>query len=363
MKRVIIAGGGIMGAAVSHFLKGCDVICLEKDTSFAKASTALSAASIRQQFSTPLNIAMSQFGLQFLEGNFIENGYLYLASKEGEGVLRSNNRVQRQAGADISLLTPQEVTTRFSEIYTDDLALGSLGESGEGWFDATTLHAKFKPKLTKGEVAALTFKNNLVVSVTLTTGEVLPCDAFVNATGATAGRFLQAFGIELPVEPRKRTVFVLKTRKSLRDYPLIIDTSGFWLRPEGDFFLCGGGEGEEDPPAYDDFDPDYTLFETRIWENLATRLPLFEEVKVIRAWAGHYDYNSFDQNAIIGAHPEISNLYFINGFSGHGMQQAAAAGRGVAELIMTGCYQTLDLSLFNYARIRENKPVRELNVI
>lgn len=363
MKRVIIAGGGIMGSAVSYFLKGCDVICLEKDTSFSKASTTLSAASLRQQFSTPLNIAMSQFGYQFLEGNLIENGYLYLATKQGEPVLRANNYIQRQAGANISLLMPQELTTRFREVYMDDLALGALGESGEGWFDATMLHAKFKPKLTKGEVATLSFKYNRVVSVTLKTGEVLPCDAFVNATGATAGRFVKSLGIDLPVEPRKRTVFVLKTRKALGDYPLLIDPSGFWLRPEGDLFLCGGGESKEDQPAYDDFEPDYRLFEEKIWERLAARLPLFEEVKVIRAWAGHYDYNIFDQNAIIGAHPDISNFYFINGFSGHGLQQAAAAGRGVAELIMTDSYQTLDLSQLNFTRIRENKPVCELNVI
>ena len=112
-----------------------------------------------------------------------------------------------------------------------------------------------------------------------------------------------------------------------------------------------------------DFEVDYSLFEEVVWPMLAHRVPAMEELKLQRAWAGHYDYNTLDQNAVIGAHPEISNLIFANGFSGHGLQQSPAAGRAVAELIVHGKFVSLDLTLFGYQRVAERRVVKELNII
>jgi FAD-dependent oxidoreductase domain-containing protein 1 len=111
------------------------------------------------------------------------------------------------------------------------------------------------------------------------------------------------------------------------------------------------------------FNPDCGLFEDVIWPTLAKRIPAFEAIKMGHAWAGHYDYNSLDQNAIIGPHPEIENIYFINGFSGHGIQQAPAAGRAIAEHIVHGHFKSIDCSRFSYLRILHNEPFFERNVI
>lgn len=373
MQKVVIAGGGIMGAATAFHLKTLgfagEVIVFEQDLSYEFASTTLSAASIRQQFSTPQNIALSQFGLEFIKAHvdelgFKENGYLYLASQSD--ILRANYEVQRSAGADVLWLSPQEISKLFPQISPTDLSAGVWGQSGEGWFDAASLlqivtrKAKaLGAKFVKGKVLGFKITGSHVHEVELK-GETITCDYFVNATGASAGEFMAKHGIDLPVSPRKRTVFVVKPVEPLPNLPLIIDPSGLWCRPEGNLMLVGGAEGEE---IQDDFNPDYHLFEENLWEKLANRIPALENLKVLRAWAGHYDYNSLDQNAVIGAHPKFHNLYFINGFSGHGLQHSLGAGRGIAELITKGSYQTLDLSLFSYQRILDNKPIVELNVI
>jgi glycine/D-amino acid oxidase-like deaminating enzyme len=373
MQKVVIAGGGIMGAATALALKSQgfagDVIVYEKDPSYQFASTTLSAASIRQQFSTPQNIALSQYGLEFIlkhkeECGFKENGYIYLAS-QGE-ILRQNYEVQRANGADVVWLTPQDISARFPHISVEGLSAGVWGQTGEGWFDAASLlqivtreGKALGVKFVKGEVLGYKTSGHRVTHIQLD-NETVACDFFVNSMGAGAGAFMAKHNVELPVSPRKRTVFVVKPKEPMPYLPLIIDPSGLWCRPEGDLMLVGGGEGDE---IQEDFNPDYHLFEEKLWEALANRIPSLENLKLIRAWAGHYDYNLLDQNAIIGAHHNLENLYFINGFSGHGLQHGLGAGRGLAELIIKGAYQTLDLSIFSYNRILDNKPIVELNVI
>ncbi|MEJ8570186.1 FAD-binding oxidoreductase [Microbaculum marinum] len=383
---VVIVGGGAVGSAVAWFLKGelgfaGSVAVIERDPTYAQAATTLSAASIRQQFSTPQNIRMSQFGLEFLKGikgrfgedadvAFREGGYLLLAPESGRAVLEANHRVQRGEGADVALLGPDELAKRFPWISTAGVALGSLGLSGEGWFDAHALLHLMRRGARRtgvdyieGEVAAIDRTNGPVDAVRLLDGRELACCLLVNAAGPQAGRVGRLAGIDLPVGPRKRSVFVFRCREDVGPMPLMVDTSGLWVRPEGDVYITGISPPVADDPETDGLDVDYDLFDEILWPALAHRVPAFEAIRMERAWAGHYDYNSLDQNAVIGFHPEIANLIFANGFSGHGLQQAPAAGRAVAELVLHGRYRTLDLSVFSYDRIAARRPVRELAVI
>jgi len=165
------------------------------------------------------------------------------------------------------------------------------------------------------------------------------------------------------VEPRKRCVFVVACRAKLPRMPLVVDATGVWIRPEGEVYICGVAPPEGEDARATDFEVDHALFDEVVWPMLAHRIPAMEALKLQRAWAGHYDYNTLDQNAVIGRHPELSNFLLANGFSGHGLQQSPAAGRAIAELIVHGRFVSLDLSVFGYERIAAKRPVRELNVI
>lgn len=384
---VLIVGGAIMGAAAAYFLtldpafRG-RVGVVERDTSFAHSSTTLSAASLRQQFSIPENIRMSLFGLEFLKSAkerfgadtdlaWHEGGYLILASAAGLPILEANHRVQQAEGADIALLDPAQLAATFPWLNVEDLAAGAYGRSGEGWFDAHAFLACLRgaakaqgAHFINGEVVGITRAGDRVIGATLADGRMLGCGALVNAAGPRAGRVAGMAGIALPVEGKKRCVFVVHCRTPLPKLPLLVDPSGFYIRPEGTYQICGAPPPEDsDPDADGDFEVDWSVFEEGIWPNLAHRIPAMEELKVVRAWAGHYEMNLLDHNAVIGPHPEVANFYFMNGFSGHGLQQAPAAGRAIAEWIVHGRSVSLDLDVFGYERILAGRPHAELNII
>jgi glycine/D-amino acid oxidase-like deaminating enzyme len=351
---------------------------IERDPTYCRAATALSAASIRQQFSTRENIRMSRFGVTFLKDfctrfgaasdpGFREGGYLLLASEQGRDTLSANHAVQAAEGADIVVMDGRELAARFPWLSANDLAAGAYGRSGEGWFDAHSFLSALRRAAREkdvtyihGEVDGIETSDR-VEAVRLKDGGWIDCGFLVNAAGPQAGEVAALAGIALPVEPRKRCVFVAACRSNFPDMPLIVDVTGVWIRPEGEVYLCGVPP-VDDPPATD-FDVDYSLFEEIIWPALAQRIRAMEKLKLVRAWAGHYDFNHFDQNAIVGPHPRLSNFLFANGFSGHGLQHAPATGRAIAEWIACGRYLSLDLSAFGYERIAARRPLRELNVI
>ena len=198
-------------------------------------------------------------------------------------------------------------------------------------------------------------------AVRLADGGRLPCGVVVNAAGPYARDVAAMAGLALPVEARKRCVFVLDCKAELPGCPLVIDPSGTWFRPDGARFLAGCPPPED--PEDTGLEVDHALFEDIVWPALAARVPAFEAVRVTGSWAGHYEYNTFDQNGILGSVPEAPNLLFANGFSGHGMQQSAGVGRGISELVLHGGYRSLDLSALDAGRIAAQRPLRELNVI
>lgn len=376
---VVVIGGGAMGSSVAYHLTADPafsgtVTVVERDPAYARASSALSASSIRQQFSTPLNIHLSRFGIGFLRRardllgvdlGLKEPGYLFLASPAGEAVLRANHALQRGEGCAVELLDVAALKRRFPWIAADDLALASHGTANEGWFDGPALMQGLRR--TARELGA-TYVADEVVSfdaggVDLKAGGRLDARTVVLAAGAWSGEVAARSGIALPVEPRRRSVFVFDVREAPGLTPLTIDPSGTWFRPEGRFYIGGTTPAEGNDPPGAPLEVQHPEWDEIVWPTLAARVPAFEAAKVANTWAGYYEYNTFDQNGIVGRHPRIETLIFATGFSGHGLQQSPAVGRAVAELIVHGEYRTLDLDSFGYDRIEAGRPIRELNVV
>lgn len=378
-RNVVVIGGGAMGSSTAWHLTSDPnftgaVTVIERDPTYARASSALSASSIRQQFSTPLNIHLSRHGIEFLRRapevlgvdlGLKEPGYLFLASKAGEAVLRANNAIQRAANCAVELLDPAALLARFPCLSAEGIALASHGTANEGWFDGPALMQGFRRKAR--ELGAEYVTDEVMGlephAVTLRSGARLEAETIVIAAGAWSGEVAALAGIALPVEPRRRSVFVFDCREKLPLLPLTIDPAGVWFRPEGRFYLAGTTPAEGNDPPGAPLEVQHQEWDELVWPVLAGRVPAFEAAKVVNSWAGYYEYNTFDQNGIVGRHPEIDSLLFATGLSGHGIQQSPAIGRAVAELIVHGNYRTLDLLPFAYERISAGRPVRELIVV
>ncbi|MEO0989822.1 MAG: FAD-binding oxidoreductase [Pseudomonadota bacterium] len=386
----VIIGGAMMGSAVAWFLtrEGFDgrIAVIERDPTYANCSTAHTNSCLRQQFSTEINIRISQFGAAYLKRfrdemggddrvphvQFDSFGYLYLADNDAKAAtLREVQALQAGLGAGTVLLTPDEIAAGFPFYNLDSIRLGSLGTRDEGYFDGTTMFEWWRRKAREagvdyltGEVAGIDRTADRVTGVRLADGSRIGTGLIVNAAGPRAAKVAGMAGIDLPVEPRKRFTWVFQAEDALgAPLPLTIDPSGVHFRSDGGNFMTGCPPDVDGPVDPDDFAMDPDIFMDKVWPALAHRVPAFERIRVIREWAGHYAYNTLDQNAVVGPHTEVSNFHFINGFSGHGFQQAPAMGRGLAEAIVHGSYQSLDLSALGFARIAAGEPVLERAVI
>jgi glycine/D-amino acid oxidase-like deaminating enzyme len=352
------------------------VVIVEPDPTYTFAASARSAASIRLQFSTPLNMALSAFGMQFLRSGLLadvslkESTYLCLASDAGVAALRENVGVQRRCGVGTRLYGPAELAARHPWINFADVAAAADTPRGEGWFDGYGLLRALRDANERGGVrylrdrvaAVLLNSANGVDGVRLGGGDTLRCRSLVNAAGTHSRAIAASAGIDLPVFARKRNVFVFSCADP-PPCPMVIDPSGLWFRPEGDRFICGVVPVDDPNVALDDFEVEHRLFDELAWPALAHRVPAFEAVRVSGAWAGHYDYNEFDQNAFLGPCESVPGFLLASGFSGHGLQHAPAVGRALAEYIATGGYRSIDITPFGYDRLRSGRPIRERNII
>lgn len=388
---VVIVGGAIIGSAVAWFLTADpdfdgSVLVVERDPSYINSSTAHTNSCIRQQFSSPVNVEISRYGAEFIR-TFRDQlggdpdipdidtdyfGYLYLASSQAAAtILSRNQRMQAGLGASTVMMDRDDLAAAFPFLNLDDIVVGSHNPVDEGYFDSGTMFEWWRRK-AKGngahflaaEVAGVDGDGDRVTGVRLHDGSVVRCSTVVNAAGPRAANVAAMAGIDLPVEPRKRFTFVFDAAEPLPGrLPLTIDPSGVHVRSDGGAYMAGCAPDPDPAVDPDDFAMDGDIFEDKVWPVLAHRIPAFERLKVTARWAGHYAYNTLDQNAVLGPHPQVSNFIFANGFSGHGIQQSPAVGRGVSEWLIHGEYRTLDLSPLGYQRVVDNKLRTETNVI
>jgi glycine/D-amino acid oxidase-like deaminating enzyme len=388
---VVIVGGAIYGSSVAWWLTqmaGFDgrVLVVERDPTYEFASTSHTNSCIRQQFSNATNIAVSKFGAQFIHNfrDFLGGGedvphltlqsygYMYLAdTPEFADTLKQSQQVQQSLGAATRHMSRDEIAAAYPFYQLDDIVAANHNLVDEGYFDGGTMFDWFKRAARRNgveyvhnTVTAMTRAGDAVQSLTLACGTQVACGTVVNTSGPRAAATAQMAGLDIPVVPRKRYTFVFDAAHPLdRDLPLTIDPSGVHFRSEGKYYLAGCPPDDDANVAYDDFGFDHALWESKVWLTIATRIPQFEAVKVINEWVGHYAYNTLDQNALLGRAQECPNFIFVNGFSGHGLQQSPAIGRGIAELIAYGQYRSLDLSAFDVNRVARNESFVEKAVI
>lgn len=388
---VIIVGGAIYGSSVAWWLTqmtGFDgsVLVVERDPTYEFASTSHTNSCIRQQFSNSTNIKVSRFGAEFIKNfrNYMGGdtqvphltlqsyGYMYLAdTPEFAATLKQAQQVQQSLGAATQHMSHAQIAAAYPFYQLDDIIAANHNLVDEGYFDGGTMFDWFKRSARSGgveyihgEVTAMTRVGSAVQSVTLRDGTEVSCGTVVNASGPRAAVTAQMAGLDIPVAPRKRYTFIFDAAEPLdRDLPLTIDPSGVHMRSEGKYYLAGCPPDEDPDVAFDDFAFDHSLWESKVWPTIANRIPQFEAIKVINEWVGHYAFNTFDQNALLGRAVDCPNFIFVNGFSGHGLQQSPAMGRGIAELIAYGEYRSLDLSDFDVNRAARGERFLETAVI
>jgi FAD-dependent oxidoreductase domain-containing protein 1 len=383
---VIIVGGGVMGCAAAYYLISGDdklkIAVIERDPTYSRASTTLSMANVRIQFSLKENIQISQYAnevfrefddVMAVDGiepgiHFRREGNLFLAADEGREAAQRALVLQKSLGCRVEWWSSEKIKECFPFYEPGGVAGGTFG-AADGHLDANSLLMGYRKKagalgvmFITEEVLEITTDPGCVTGVKLASGKVLAAGVVINCAGAWAAQIAETVGVKLPIYPTKRQVFVLDTAfKPQNPLPLTVLPSGLYFRTDTGGVVLLGKSMANDPVGFD-FSVDETGFTEQLWPELVTIVPCFDRLKVLRSWAGLYAENTFDGNAILGEWSECRGFYLANGFSGHGLQQAPAVGRYLAELILNK-KPALDLSIFSPRRILENKPLSESGLV
>ncbi len=379
---ILIVGGGVIGSSIAYHLlnDGLDgtVAVLEKDPSYEFASTPRSMGGIRQQFSTEINIRIGLYGIEVIErfddemavdgesahADYHPRGYLFLADESNWEILQKQCRLQRSLGVDVSLLTPEEIKNMLPHMNVEGLLGASYGRRA-GYLDAYGLLRGYQRKAKSlganyihAEAVEILRQKDRVHGVRTLKGDMLEGASVVIAAGPWAAEVGAMAGVELPVEPTPQMVFCFDPAEKFEyDLPFTFHPQGQWFRHESGKQVLTGKDRHEDPGFRFDWDRHY--FEEDLWPRLARLVPSFERLKLMRGWGGLYAVNKLDHNALLGAYPGLDGLYVAGGFSGHGLMQSPAAGKGMSELIRTGRYETVDLSPLGLDRIFTQRRVLE----
>lgn len=383
---VVIVGGGAIGCAAAYFLrthpKACAVCVVERDSSYALASTPRASGGVRRLFTLPENIELSNFGIPFfanfdtvmaVDGNkpdigFRKGGYLFIVPPEATKTLARNFEQQQRHGVNVIWRDRRNLKDTFPSMIVDGLGAG-VHSPDDGWLDPYSVMRGFRKKaqavgaeFIEDEAAGIEVEGGLARTVILKSGRKLEADAIVNAAGAWAKEICAMVGWKVPIEPLRRFEHYFECAEPIEPLPYVKDLNRLAFRPEGKGYT-GGVPTLAEPRGYNfDIDPNY--FENVVWPALAERFPQFERTKERNCMAGLYDQNDFDGNPIIGPWTgHLENFHLASGFSGHGLMHAPGCGRALSELILDGGYQTIDLGKFGWSRVAAGEKYPEQGIV
>jgi glycine/D-amino acid oxidase-like deaminating enzyme len=382
---VLVIGGGAIGASVAYFVKrldpGAEVTVVERDPAYTLASTPRASGGVRRLFSLPENIALSTYSIGFFKDfpaamatgdvpadiGLRQSGYLFIVPPPDREVLRRNFDLQRQLGCRVLWLEPDELKHRFPSMNVADLGAAAFSPD-DGWLDPHAVLMGLKNKARSlgvrflaAEVTGLDRQGHRVTAARLASGARIEAAHVVNAAGAWAKKVCAMVGVPVPIEPLRRYEHYFRCQDPIEPLPYIKDTWRLAFRPEGAGY-SGGVPTLAEPRGYT-FDVDRSYFEDAVWPALAHRFPQFERTRCLRTLPGLYDQNDFDGNVIIGPGAGgLGNFHMLAGFSGHGLMHAPGCGRAMAELLVTGSYQTIDLTRFGWQRLADGTPLRERGI-
>ncbi len=383
---MVIVGGGVIGSSVAYHLAalepGIRVVVVERDRTYARASTTLSVGGVRVQFSLPENVRISLYAQQVFERfeeemavegdrpsiSYRRQGYLFLVEPRGRERAGQALALQQGLGASVEWWSPDRIREELPLISVEGLAGGTFGPR-DGHLDPYSVLMAYRAKARSlgaeylaDEVVEVRRQGRRVTGVALASGGWLAAGVVVNAAGPWAGGVARTAGVDLPVVPVKRQVFSFRPAvQAPRPWPLVIAPSGLYFRSEPGGQMLVGRSFPDDPEGFD-FTYDHRRFLEVLWPELAGVVPAFDTLRLVRGWAGLYAVNRLDGNAILGEWPELAGLYLANGFSGHGLQQAPAVGRYLAERIL-GRPPFLDLDCFGPERVLVGRPLSESGLV
>ncbi|HXD32546.1 MAG TPA: FAD-binding oxidoreductase [Pyrinomonadaceae bacterium] len=381
--EVVIIGSGIVGSSVAYNLaqQGCtDVLVIEREAHQGKGSTGKSMGGVRAQFATPVNIRMSKYSIDFFStfdevvghpADYRPHGYMFCATDERHlDYLKTNREKQIALGVtNVELVSRDDIAGHVPQLRVDDIIGGTFCPT-DGFVDPHSVMMGFMLNARERgvrlwldtEVTGVVTEKNRITGV-MTSRGLVSSRIVVNAAGAWAAYIAKLAGAELPVEPLRRQLVPTEPFDGLpKRFPMVIDMStGFHFRREGKGILLAWNDPDEKPGFKHDFD---TSFIEKILTRAAERVPCLvdAEVNPRRAWAGLYEMTP-DHHAIIGPAPEVEGLYFVNGFSGHGVMHSPASGRVTADLILHGRSDVIDTSDLSVTRFAQGRALKETAIL
>ena len=385
---IVIVGGGVVGSSIAYHLRrdghAGRVVVVERDASYARASSFLAMGGMRQQFSSAVNVQLAQYGIGFYAEfdrsmrvpghtprvNFRQRGYLFLVDDASSDRFAARVERQRRLGGRVERLSLDQIRTLVPDVRLDDIRFGVFGPD-DGYGEPREVLAGFRAAATAAgasyvtaEVIDLTERSGRVAGVVLDSGERVMAEAVVNAAGPFAPRLAAMAGVDLPVQPVRQHLFrcALPIHWPYR-FPMVVDPSGVHWRhddpktaSEPDRLVVAHTRLAE-PPG-ENFTCDYSRWESDFQSPLVGRVPRFAPLELVEGWAGLYAMTP-DHNPLLGEHPDALGFFLANGFSGHGLMIAPAVGKVLSELIRTGRAMTIDVRCLDPGRFARGEPVHD----